>query len=358
MGHPAPLALTVDPMKFLDEAKVYIRSGDGGNGCVSFRREKFIEFGGPNGGDGGRGGDVVAECVDGLNTLIDYRYQQHFKAGKGGHGMGKDRAGANGADVVLKVPLGTQILEEDKETLLADFTEIGQRVLLAKGGNGGFGNAHFKTSTNRAPRHANPGLPGEEFAVWLRLKLIADSGLVGLPNAGKSTFLAAVSAAKPKIADYPFTTLNPQLGVVSVDGREFVLADIPGLIEGAHEGAGLGDRFLGHVERCRVLLHLVDGTSEHAGQAYKTVRGELEAYGHELADKQEIVALSKADALTPEQVKEQVARLKRAAKQTPLVLSAHSGAGVPEALRALLAVIDKAAVAGEEKQAVPAAWQP
>ena len=345
-------------MKFLDEAKVYIRSGDGGNGCVSFRREKYIEFGGPNGGDGGRGGDVVAECVDGLNTLIDYRYQQHFKAGKGGHGMGKDRHGANGADVVLKVPLGTQVFEEDKETLIADFTEIGQRIALAKGGNGGFGNAHFKSSTNRAPRHANPGLPGEERAVWLRLKLIADAGLVGLPNAGKSTFLAAVSAAKPKIADYPFTTLNPQLGVVSVDGREFVLADIPGLIEGAHEGAGLGDRFLGHVERCRVLLHLVDGTSEHAGQAYKTVRGELEAYGYELADKQEIVALSKADVLTPEQVKEQVARLKRATKKTPLVLSAHSGAGVPEALRALLAVIDKAAEPGKEKQAVPATWQP
>jgi GTP-binding protein len=345
-------------MKFLDEAKVYIRSGDGGNGCVAFRREKFIEFGGPNGGDGGRGGDVVVECVDGLNTLIDYRYQQHFRAGKGGHGMGKDRAGANGADVVLKVPLGTQIFEEDKETLVADFTEIGQRVMLAKGGNGGFGNAHFKSSTNRAPRRANPGLPGEERAVWLHLKLIADAGLVGLPNAGKSTFLAAVSAAKPKIADYPFTTLNPQLGVVSVDGREFVLADIPGLIEGAHEGAGLGDRFLGHVERCRVLLHLVDGTSEHAGQAYKTVRAELDAYGHELADKLEIVALSKADALTPEQIKEQAARLKRAAKKTPLVLSAHSGAGVPEALRALRAVIDNSAEAGEEKQALPATWQP
>jgi GTPase len=345
-------------MKFLDEAKVYIRSGDGGNGCVAFRREKFIEFGGPNGGDGGRGGDVVVECVDGLNTLIDYRYQQHFRAGKGGHGMGKDRAGANGADVVLKVPLGTQIFEEDKETLVADFTEIGQRVMLAKGGNGGFGNAHFKSSTNRAPRRANPGLPGEERAVWLHLKLIADAGLVGLPNAGKSTFLAAVSAAKPKIADYPFTTLNPQLGVVSIDGRELVLADIPGLIEGAHEGAGLGDRFLGHIERCRVLLHLVDGTSDHAGQAYKTVRAELEAYGHELADKQEIVALSKADALTPEQVKEQLALLKRAAKKTPLVLSAHSGAGVPEALRALLAVIDKAAEKDEENQVVPATWQP
>src|SRR5499427_8512665 len=256
------------PMKFLDQAKVYIRSGNGGAGCVSFRREKFIEFGGPDGGDGGRGGDVIAQCVDGLNTLIDYRYQQHFKAKTGGHGMGKNRSGAAGADIVLKVPKGTQIFDEDNETLLADLTEIGDRAILAKGGNGGFGNAHFKTSTNRAPRRANPGLAGEERTIWLRLKLIADAGLVGLPNAGKSTFLASVSAAKPKIADYPFTTLHPHLGVVSVDDREFVLADIPGLIAGAHEGAGLGDRFLGHVERCRVLLHLVDGTCEHAGKAY------------------------------------------------------------------------------------------
>ena len=262
-------------MKFLDQAKIYIRSGNGGAGCVSFRREKFIEFGGPDGGNGGRGGDVVAECVDGLNTLIDYRYQQHFKAKTGGHGMGKNRTGANGASIVLKVPKGTQIFDEDNETLLADLTDLGERVVLAKGGNGGFGNLHFKSSTNRAPRHANPGLPGEELTIWLRLKLIADAGLVGLPNAGKSTFLAAVSAARPKIADYPFTTLHPQLGVVSIDGREFVLADIPGLIAGAHEGAGLGDRFLGHVERCRVLLHLVDGTCEHAGKAYKTVRQEL-----------------------------------------------------------------------------------
>ena len=286
-------------MKFLDEAKVYIRSGDGGNGCVSFRREKFIEFGGPNGGDGGRGGDVIVTAVNGLNTLIDYRYQQHFKAQNGGGGMGKDRHGANGKDIVMKVPAGTQIYEEDGETLLADLTEVGQTVTLAQGGNGGFGNAHFKSSTNQAPRHANPGLPGEERTIRLRLKLIADAGIVGLPNAGKSTFLAAVSAAKPKIADYPFTTLHPQLGVVRIDEREFVLADLPGLIEDAHEGVGLGDRFLGHVERCRVLLHLVDGTGEHAGKAYKTVRHELEAYGHGLADKPEIVALSKADALTP-----------------------------------------------------------
>src|SRR5256714_170288 len=259
-------------MKFLDEAKVYIRSGDGGNGCVAFRREKFIEFGGPSGGDGGRGGDVIVTAVNGLNTLIDYRYQQHFTAQNGGGGMGKDCHGANGKDIVMKVPAGTQIYEEDGETLLADLTEVGQSVVLAKGGNGGFGNAHFKTSTNEAPRHANPGLPGEERTIRLRLKLIADAGIVGLPNAGKSTFLATVSAAKPKIADYPFTTLHPQLGVVRIDEREFVLADLPGLIEHAHEGVGLGDRFLGHVERCRVLLHLVDGTGEHAGKDYKTRR--------------------------------------------------------------------------------------
>jgi GTP-binding protein len=327
-------------MKFLDQAKVYIRSGDGGAGSVSFRREKFIEFGGPDGGDGGKGGDVWAECVDGLNTLIDYRYQQHFKAPKGQHGMGKNRAGAKGSDVVLKVPVGTEILDEDGETLIADLTAVGQRVLLAKGGNGGFGNAYFTTSTNRAPRRANPGQEGQERWIWLRLKLIAEAGLVGLPNAGKSTFLATVTSAKPKIADYPFTTLHPGLGVVRVDGREFVLADIPGLIEGASEGAGLGDRFLGHVERCRVLLHLVEGTSEHAGKAYKIVRGELEAYGHGLAEKPEVVALSKADALDPDTLKEQVARLKRAAKRAPLVLSSASGQGVQEALRALLSVID------------------
>src|SRR4249919_2118815 len=280
-------------MKFLDEAKVYVRSGDGGNGCVSFRREKFIEFGGPNGGDGGRGGDVIVEVVDGLNTLIDYRYQQHFKAKSGRGGMGKDRHGANGDDIVLKVPAGTQVYEEAGETLLADLTDVGQRAVVARGGKGGFGNAHFKSSTNRAPRHANPGQPGEELTIRLRLKLIADAGIVGLPNAGKSTFLAAVSAARPKIADYPFTTLNPQLGVAETDGREFVLADIPGLIEGAHEGSGLGDRFLGHIERCRVLLHLIDGTGEHAGEAYKTVRAELEAYGQGLEDKHEILALTK-----------------------------------------------------------------
>jgi GTPase len=346
-------------MKFLDEAKVYVRSGDGGNGCVSFRREKFIEFGGPNGGDGGRGGDVIVQAVDGLNTLIDYRYQQHFKAKSGRGGMGKDRHGASGDDIVLKVPAGTQVYEEDGETLLADLAAVGERVVLARGGNGGFGNARFKSSTNRAPRHANPGQPGEELTIRLRLKLIADAGIVGLPNAGKSTFLAAVSAAKPKIADYPFTTLHPQLGVVDVDGREFVLADIPGLIEGAHEGAGLGDRFLGHVERCRVLLHLVDATCEHAGKAYKTVRTELDAYEGNLADKIEIVALNKIDAVTPDELKKQKDRLKRAAKKTPLLISGVTGAGVKDALRALVAVIGEAPVSVKAKggaQAEP--WAP
>ena len=329
-------------MKFLDQAKVFIRSGDGGAGSVSFRREKFIEFGGPDGGDGGRGGDVFVECVEGLNTLIDYRYQQHFKARPGGHGMGKNRAGGKGDDIILKVPKGTQIFDEDGETMIADMTELGQKFRLAKGGNGGFGNAYFTTSTNRAPRRANPGLEGEERWLWLRLKLIADAGLVGLPNAGKSTFLASVTAAKPKIADYPFTTLHPGLGVVRVDEREFVLADIPGLIEGAHEGLGLGDRFLGHVERCRVLLHLVDATSEHSGKSYKIVRAELDAYGNGLEDKPEIVALSKADAVTPEVLKEQKARLKRAAKKEPMVISAASGQGVQDALRAILAIATEA----------------
>jgi GTP-binding protein len=342
-------------MKFLDEAKVYIASGAGGNGCVSFRREKFIEFGGPNGGDGGNGGDVVVEAVTGLNTLIDYRYQQHFKAQRGGNGMGKDRAGANGKDVVLKVPVGTQVYEEDGETLLADLTQVGQRVTIANGGNGGFGNTHFKSSTNRAPRHANPGQPGEERTIRLRLKLIADAGLIGLPNAGKSTFLAAVSAAKPKIADYPFTTLHPQLGVVRVDEREFVLADLPGLIEGAHEGTGLGDRFLGHTERCRVLLHLVDGTAEDPGEAYRIVRGELVAYGHGLVEKPEIVALTKIDALTPKAIKTQTAKLKKAAKKSPLTLSSQSRQGVPEALRALWKIINAAREEADDRQPIETA---
>lgn len=329
-------------MKFLDQAKIFIQSGAGGNGCISFRREKFIEYGGPDGGDGGRGGDVWAICADGLNTLIDYRYQQHVKAKTGGQGMGRQRAGGKGEDAFVKVPVGTQIFEEDGETLVADMTGLGQKVLLARGGNGGFGNLHFVSSINRAPRRANPGQPAEQRTLWLRLKLIADAGLVGLPNAGKSTFLAATTAAKPKIADYPFTTLHPGLGVVRYADREFVLADIPGLIEGAHEGTGLGDRFLGHVERCRVLLHLVDGTGEDAGKDYKIVRREIEAYGGGLAGKPEVVALSKADSLDPATLKKQLQRLKRASQQTPLALSAVARQGVPEALAALIKVIDAA----------------
>ncbi len=329
-------------MKFLDQAKVYIRSGDGGAGSVSFRREKFIEFGGPDGGDGGRGGDVWAEAVDGLNTLIDYRYQQHFKAGTGVHGMGRNRTGAKGSDVTLKVPVGTQVFEEDNETLICDLTEVGQKFLLAKGGNGGFGNQHFKTSTNQAPRRANPGLAGEERTVWLRLKLIADAGLVGLPNAGKSTFLATVTAAKPKIADYPFTTLHPNLGVVRIDAREFVLADIPGLIEGAHEGVGIGDRFLGHVERTRVLLHLVSAREEDVAGAYTTVRGELEAYGHGLTDKPEVVALSQTDTVDQDELELKREELAEACGHAPLVLSAATRAGVEEVLRAVMVHIDHA----------------
>ena len=329
-------------MKFLDQAKVYIRSGDGGAGSVSFRREKFIEFGGPDGGDGGRGGDVFVEAVDGLNTLIDYRYQQHFRAKTGGHGMGRNRSGAKGADVILKVPAGTQVYEEDNETLVCDLTEVGHRVRLAAGGNGGFGNAHFKTSTNQAPRRANPGLEGKELTIWLRLKLIADAGIVGLPNAGKSTFLASVTAAKPKIADYPFTTLHPGLGVARVDAREFVLADIPGLIEGAHEGVGIGDRFLGHVERTRVLLHLVSAQEENPAKAWRTVRKELEAYGAGLEEKPEVLALSQVDTLDDDARKKTAAALKRAAGRAPLLLSAATGEGVEAVLRALMAEIESA----------------
>jgi GTP-binding protein len=346
-------------MKFLDEAKVYVRSGNGGGGAVSFRREKFIEFGGPDGGDGGRGGDVVIECVSGLNTLIDYRYQQHFKAGTGVHGMGKNRAGGRGADAVLKVPVGTEVLEEDGETVLADMTEVGQRVVLLEGGQGGFGNAHFKSSTNRAPRRANPGIEGQERTIRLRLKLIADAGLVGLPNAGKSTFLASVTAAKPKVADYPFTTLHPQLGIVRTDNRELVLADIPGLIEGAHEGAGLGDRFLGHVERCNALLHLVDATQEDVATAYKTVRAELEAYGDIIASKPEIVALSKVDALTPKKLESQMKKLQKVTKKKPLALSSHSRKGVAEALRAVFKLAGSREAKNKDKKSEKsAAWRP
>ncbi len=327
-------------MKFLDEAKVWVKAGDGGDGVVAFRREKYIEFGGPDGGNGGKGGDVVVEAVEGLNTLIDYRYAQHFKARKGGNGAGSDRTGAASDDVVLKVPVGTQIFAEDKETLLADLDAPGKRVVIARGGDGGFGNAHYKSSTNRAPRRADKGWPGEERWLWLRLKLIADAGLVGLPNAGKSTFLAAVSAARPKIADYPFTTLHPQLGVVRLNAsEEFVLADIPGLIEGAHEGAGLGDRFLGHIERCAVLLHLVDGTQPDPAAAYRTVREELAGYGHGLTEKPEIVALNKADAMTPQARTARLKALERAAGKPVALISGASGEGVPALLRQLAEVI-------------------
>ena len=330
-------------MKFLDQAKIWVKAGDGGNGCVAFRRERFIEFGGPWGGDGGKGGDVIVEAVANLNTLIDYRYAQHFKAERGGDGAGKEMAGASGKPLVLKVPVGTEILAEDRETVLADLSAPGQRVTLCHGGRGGFGNTHYKSATNRAPRRADPGQPGEERWVWLRLKLIADAGLIGLPNAGKSTFLAAVTAAKPKIADYPFTTLNPQLGVVRFGGTaEFVLADIPGLIEGAHEGAGLGDRFLGHIERCAVLLHLVDGTNPAVTTAYRTVRAELEAYGAGLAAKPEIVALNKADAIAPRALAARRSALARACGKPVLVLSGATGQGREEAVGALWAAVESA----------------
>ncbi len=325
-------------MKFLDEAKVYIKSGNGGAGCMSFRREKYIAFGGPNGANGGRGGSVIVKAVSGLNTLIDFRYRQHFKAATGAHGRGRDMTGAAGEDLIVVVPVGTQVLSEDKSEVLADLTAIGQEVVLAKGGDGGYGNAHYKSATNRAPRRFDPGWPGEEFWVWLHLKLIADAGLIGLPNAGKSTLLAAVSRARPKVADYPFTTLHPVLGVVLTDGAEFVLADIPGLIEGAHEGAGLGDRFLAHIERCGVLLHLVDGTGEDLAGAYHTLRAELEAYGGALAGKQEILILNKIDALDEELVEAQTAELAAAASREPhevFAISGVTGAGLTELLRAL-----------------------
>jgi GTP-binding protein len=350
-------------MKFLDQCKVYVKSGAGGDGCVSFRREKFIPFGGPDGGDGGRGGDVIIEAVDGLNTLIDYRYQQHFKAQRGMHGMGKNRTGQDAPTLVLKVPVGTQVFEEDQETLIADLAKLGDKVLLAKGGSGGWGNTQFKSSTNQAPRRFNPGHEGEERWIWLRLKLIADAGLLGMPNAGKSTFLAAVSAAKPKIADYPFTTLVPNLGVVSIgEGASFVLADIPGLIEGAAEGAGVGVRFLGHVERCAVLLHLVDGTQDDVAEAYRVIRGELDAYGGGLSDKPEIVALNKIDAMTPDEIEKKSKQLKKACGQAPLLVSAATQKGVPEAIQRLYAAVsadrDARREAEAEKQERAEGWTP
>ena len=347
-------------MKFLDLAKVYIRSGGGGGGCVSFRREKFVEYGGPDGGDGGNGGNVIAEAVEGLNTLIDFRYQQHFFARSGTPGMGKQRTGASGDDIILKVPVGTEILDEDEETVLADLTVVGQKVVLAKGGNGGFGNLYFTSSTNRAPRRANPGQEGVERTIWLRLKLIADAGLLGMPNAGKSTFLAATSNARPKIADYPFTTLVPNLGVVGVENVEFVVADIPGLIEGASEGRGLGDQFLGHVERCAVLLHLVDGTAEDPAADYLTIINELELYGDFLADKPRITVLNKIDALDDDERAEKFAALQAVVDGPLMAMSGVSREGLIEVLRALRGQIDGDRLRNKVASAPveDTAWQP
>ncbi len=345
-------------MKFLDQAKVYTRSGAGGNGCVSFRREKFIEFGGPNGGDGGRGGNVWIEAVANLNTLIDYRYQQHMYAKSGQAGMGKVMTGANGDDAIIKVPIGTQVFEEDNDTLIADLARAGDRFLLLKGGNGGFGNTHFKSSTNQAPLHANPGQPGIEKTIWLRLKLIADVGLIGLPNAGKSTFLARVSAARPKIADYPFTTLNPQLGMVRVGNIDFVVADLPGLIEGAHEGAGLGTRFLGHAERCRVILHLIDGTESEIVAAYRTIRGELSSYGHGLEEKSEILVLNKADAIAPDALSRKRRALEKASRCEVRVMSGVSGLGVEELLHAIARDVNALRIEEAPKPEKVQGWAP
>lgn len=344
-------------MKFLDLARVTIRSGGGGSGCVSFRREKYIEYGGPDGGDGGRGGDVWAQAVDGLNTLIDFRYQQHFFAKNGQPGMGQQRTGKDGDDIILRVPVGTEVLDEDEETVIADLTNVGDRVLLAKGGNGGFGNLHFKSSTNQAPRRSNPGQPQIERELWLRLKLIADAGLLGLPNAGKSTFLAATSNARPKIADYPFTTLHPNLGVVGVDEVEFVMADIPGLIEGAHEGRGIGDRFLSHVERCSVLLHLIDGTSETVAEDYRTIIHELEAYGGELAEKPRITALNKIDALDDEEREERQTALEEVAGPV-MMMSGVSREGLIDVLRAVRGQIDADKLRRKEEVEEPGPWRP
>ena len=344
-------------MKFLDQCKIYLKSGDGGRGAMSFRREKFIEFGGPDGGDGGKGGDIVFEAADNLNTLIDYRYSQHFRAQNGRGGAGANRTGANGRDLVLRVPVGTQVLDDDRETVLADLTRPEQRVVLLRGGDGGFGNAHYKSSTNQAPRRADPGWPGREMWVWLRLKLIADAGLVGLPNAGKSTLLSRLSHARPKIADYPFTTLHPQLGVVRLDDEsEFVLADLPGLIEGASAGAGLGVRFLGHVERCAAILHLIDGTEEDVVGAYRTIRRELADYGHGLADKPEVVGLNKIDAIDSAAAERKCRDLAAAARPgTPvLAVSGVSGAGLPQLVGTVFATIREARAAAERGELVEA----
>ena len=345
-------------MKFLDEAKIHLSSGNGGPGAIAFRREKYIEFGGPDGGNGGKGGDVIFVAVENLNTLIDFRYQQHFKAEHGQNGMGDNRSGFSGNDLIIKVPVGTQIFDDSKEYLLADFTKAGQEVKILRGGDGGMGNAHYKSPTNQAPRRATPGFPGQSIDVWLRLKLIADIGLLGLPNAGKSTFLARTTSAKPKIADYPFTTLHPQLGVVRQDEMEFVIADIPGLIEGANEGAGLGTRFLGHIERCAALLHLIDGTGEDVNGTYRLVRKELEKYDDKLAARPEIIALNKTDAMSAEEIKTKVQKLKRASKQPVYAISGVSGEGVEELLRALIAQIRASREVQAEKNKEKTVWAP
>ena len=345
-------------MKFLDQAKIFIRSGNGGPGSVSFRREANVPYGGPDGGDGGRGGDIVAKCVNGLNTLIDFRYQQHFKAESGRPGAGRDKSGLSGKQLILRLPVGTQILSDDQTTILADLTRVGQEIILAKGGEGGHGNAFFKSSTNQAPRKSQPGISGLEMWVWLRLKLIADAGLVGLPNAGKSTFLSVVSAAKPKIADYPFTTLHPNLGVVAFDGKEFVMADIPGLIEGAHEGAGIGHRFLGHVERCRVLLHLIDATHTDPIASWRTVRTELSAYDDGLARKPEITALSKCDSAPDDYITDLIKELQKAGAKNILRLSSVTGSGLNEVLRAIDDVIQSERIKEENEGKVQEPWRP
>ena len=345
-------------MKFLDQAKIFIRSGNGGPGSVSFRREANVPYGGPDGGDGGRGGDIVAKCVNGLNTLIDFRYQQHFKAESGRPGAGRDKSGLSGKQIILRLPVGTQILSDDQTTILADLTRVGQEIILVKGGEGGHGNAFFKSSTNQAPRKSQPGISGLEMWVWLRLKLIADAGLVGLPNAGKSTFLSVVSAAKPKIADYPFTTLHPNLGVVAIDGKEFVMADIPGLIEGAHKGAGIGHRFLGHVERCRVLLHLIDATHTDPIESWRTIRTELSAYDDGLARKPEIIALSKCDSTPDEYITDLIKELQKAGAKNILRLSSVTGSGLNEVLRAIDDVIQSERKKEENEGKVQEPWRP
>ncbi len=345
-------------MKFLDEAKIFVKSGDGGAGAIAFRREKYVEFGGPDGGDGGRGGDVIIECAANLNTLIDFRYKQHLKAGKGNHGMGKNRTGGRGDDLVVKVPVGTQVFDEDRETMIVDMTKEGQRYVICQGGDGGQGNTRFKTSTNQAPRKAGPGFPGEERWFWLRMKLIADAGLIGLPNAGKSTFLTATTQAHPKIGAYPFTTIHPNLGVVSRGHDELVLADIPGLIDGASDGAGLGTRFLGHVERCPILVHLIDGTENDVVACYQTVRNELEQYGAKLSDKVELVVLNKSDSLDEDEISEKKKALQKATGKSVSVISGVAGTGVKQLVNDLFREIEQRRIAAEEDNQTQRVYQP